>query len=129
MVAAADVLAEIVGENDIADLHGLDRNDLVDAVTAAVEGIPDERGQCVDVCIEALRAAFAELRRRRVEEFAGERALICTCFGVSEEAIESLIARNRPTSVDEVTAACRAGGGCGSCRMLIQEMLDAREIP
>lgn len=129
MVAAADVLAEIVGENDIADLHGLDRNGLVDAVAAAVEGIPDERGQCVDVCIEALRAAFAELRRRRVEEFAGERALICTCFGVSEETIESLIARNRPTSVDEVTAACRAGGGCGSCRMLIQEMLDAREIP
>jgi NAD(P)H-nitrite reductase large subunit len=27
--------------------------------------------------------------------------------------------------VDEVSASLRAGSGCGSCRMLIQELIDS----
>jgi NAD(P)H-nitrite reductase large subunit len=51
--------------------------------------------------------------------------LICTCFFVSEQTIEHEIKSRGLTTVREVTAACSAGGGCGSCRQLIVEILDS----
>ena len=124
MTAAADVLAEIVKDRKLGALHGLDREELNKRIDTELGNIPSERHQCVDVCIEALRAAFVDFRARQIEEFRGEKALICTCFGVSEETIDTHIRAGSIDSVDEVTRICNAGGGCGSCRMLIQEMID-----
>jgi NifU-like protein len=75
-----------------------------------------------------LRLGLADYRTYAIEEFRGERALICTCFGVSEESVQRYIEAEMPETVAEVTAACRAGGGCGSCRMLIQEMIDEQAL-
>jgi NifU-like protein len=75
--------------------------------------------------VAAFRAALAEYRSKVIEEFKGERALICTCFGVSEDTIIKTIERDAPTDISEVSAACKAGTGCGSCRMLIQELIDS----
>jgi NifU-like protein len=61
----------------------------------------------------------------QIEEFTGEKALICTCFGVSEETIERVIANNRCETVEEVSQKCNAGSGCGSCQPLIQEIIDS----
>lgn len=124
MVAAADVLAETLRGKQLADLHSLDHEELISLVENKLTSFPSERGQCADVCIEALRATFANLREKRREEFAGERALVCTCFGVLEETIAAHISEKSLKTTDEVAAVCNAGGGCGSCLMLIQEMLD-----
>ncbi|CAN5281275.1 hypothetical protein BH20ACI2_BH20ACI2_01600 [soil metagenome] len=124
MVAAADVLAEYINGRDLTELHGLRREELRFLIADEVGEIPSERTECADGAIEALRSAFSDLRSRRVEEFRGEEALICTCFGVSQERIESLIDKQVLDTVEEVTLACNAGGGCGSCLMLIQELLD-----
>jgi NifU-like protein len=70
---------------------------------------------------------MAAYRARRIEEFQGEKALICTCFGVSEETIIGAIAENGFTEVEQVSKAYRAGSGCGSCRFLIQELIDMRD--
>jgi NifU-like protein len=71
-----------------------------------------------------LHAALAGYRARRVEEFSGEKALVCTCFGVSEETIERVVAEYEIETVEQVTDFCKAGGGCGTCQPLIQEILD-----
>ncbi|HRI04493.1 MAG TPA: iron-sulfur cluster assembly scaffold protein [Pyrinomonadaceae bacterium] len=126
MIAAADVLAGTLNGKPLRDLHSLDGDELFAAVENKLIPFPAERRQCADVCIEALRATFADLRARRCEEFAGEKALVCTCFGVLEETIASHISERSLKTTDEVAAICNAGDGCGSCRMLIQEMLDAR---
>ena len=126
MIAAADFLAKTVIDRQLGELHGLNRDELQSKIYAEFEAIPDDRRQCVDVCIDALRAAFADFRLRQIEEFSGEKALICTCFGVSEETIESHIRERSIKTVSEITQICNAGGGCGSCRMLIQEMIDIR---
>jgi len=55
----------------------------------------------------------------------GDEALICTCFCVSERVIETEIAEKGLATVSEVIRACNAGGGCGSCHPLIQELLEA----
>ncbi|MEO6466864.1 MAG: (2Fe-2S)-binding protein [Pyrinomonadaceae bacterium] len=84
-----------------------------------------DRSACSRVVLNAFRAAFADHRTRRVEEFRGEKALICTCFGVAEETVEEFVRSSHPADVSEVSQSLRAGAGCGSCRMLIQEIIDA----
>ena len=124
MLAAADVLAGAVTGKHLADLHGLKKDELLAKIDDELGLFPADRLHCEETCIEAFRVAFADYRARQIEEFQGEKALICTCFGVEEETIESLVAKDSIKSVDEVTRITSAGGGCGSCRMLIQEIID-----
>ena len=124
LIAAAEVLAEkIVGEK-LTELHEPGRNALHNAIEIELEKIPLERSHCLEICFDALQQAFSDFRAFQIEEFTGEKALICTCFSVSEETIEKVIEENRSGTVEQVTALCNAGGGCGSCGFLIQEMID-----
>ncbi len=124
MVAAADLLAEYVSGRDLRELHGLRGSELRSLIIEDQGELPADRKDCAWSSIEALTSAFSDLRSRRIEEFRGDKALICTCFGVSEEQIETLIGSQKLETVEDVAMACNAGSGCGSCRMLIQELLD-----
>lgn len=48
---------------------------------------------------------------------------VCYCFGVSEEKIRKTIKKHRLNTVREVTERCRAGGGCHTCWLEIEEIL------
>ncbi len=126
MVASADVLAESLKGQRLTDLHGLADTELSETIVTSFGSASRERKECVDVCFQALHSALADFRASRIEEFAGEKALICTCFGVTEERIEEIIRDCSVESVEDVSAVCNAGLGCGSCRMMIEEMIDAR---
>jgi NifU-like protein len=128
MIAAADELAHHITRKNLADLHGLSDAELNKHIQTNLGEFPTDRRDCAAACIEALRSAFADHRTRQIDEFQGEKALICTCFGVSEGTIENLIAKDSLQTVEQVTSTCNAGGGCGSCRMLIQEMLDELHV-
>ncbi len=84
------------------------------------------REHCPNLAYDALLAAIREFSDAARDEWAGEEALICTCFFVSERTIEHEIATRGLTTVAEVTRVCNAGGGCGSCHQLIQEILDTQ---
>ena len=124
MMAAADVLCGYVKGRPLSDLHGLADDDLRGVIVGELGKTDRERRHCVDTCIGAVHAAFADHRKRLIDEFSGEKAIVCTCFGISEEAIEQHIATGAFETVEQITEVSRAGRGCGSCRMLIQEMLD-----
>ncbi len=129
LVAAADIIAGQLNGRPLSELHGLADSELTAIVEHRVdEGFPGNRQQCLRVVLEGVHAVFANLRERRLGASSPNDAIICTCFSVSEETIEKCIATHEPTTVDEVTALCRAGGGCGSCRMLIGEMLDGAHM-
>jgi NifU-like protein len=119
MVAASECLADRTKGRELREI-GLQDDGRLDEELGA-----QGRKECIDAAGTALRAAFAELRAARVREFRGESALICSCFGVDELSIEESIRHNGLRTVEEVSDTTRAGGGCGSCRMVIQEMLDA----
>lgn len=87
------------------------------------------REHCAKLACDALLAAIREYSDAAREEWIGDEALICTCFFVSERTIEREIATRGLTTVGEVTRACNAGGGCGSCHLLIQEILDTTGPP
>ena len=126
MVASADVLAEYVQGRDLKELHGLRNDELSSLIFEDLGEFSADRGDCAATSIESLIAAFSDLRARRIEEFHGEKALICTCFGVSQDRVKALIDSRKLETLEEVAHACSAGRGCGSCRMLIEELLDKR---
>ena len=115
LVAAAEDLSKRIHGRSLRDLH--------DELTAECHG----RSTCSTTSLNALKRALAEFRSRQIEEFRGEKALICTCFGVEEETIEQRVKRDRLTDLQSVSDATRAGSGCGSCLPLIQEILDAHK--
>jgi NifU-like protein len=127
-IAAAEVLTEKICGKKLTELHGLENEELKTEIENALGIFPDGRNHCAEICFDALHAALNDFRVLQIEEFAGEKALICTCFGVSENEIENVIEQNRIETIEEVTEICNAGGGCGSCRMLIQELIDIYQM-
>ena len=128
MIAAADRVAEIIAGRELTSLQSINEAEFTSVIADQFGLFPLQRSHCLHSVLEAFRSALADHRAYLIEEFRGEKPLICTCFGITEESIENFIASNQPRSVDEVAAGCRAGGGCGSCRMLIQDMLDAQVL-
>lgn len=125
MVAAADLLTENLTGTKLTDLHGIDLKEIGGWLESGLEEFPLYKTQCRDSVIEALKNALADYRKSAIEEFQDEKALICTCFGVSEERIIKVIAENDVADAGEVADICNAGRGCGSCQMMIQEMIDS----
>ena len=55
-----------------------------------------------------------------------QETVICTCTGTSKEKIEQLIAKGADT-LDKIESATGANTGCGSCDILILELLDKKQ--
>lgn len=124
LIAAAEILAETVVGRKLTALHRSDLKVLRNEIENALGEFAESRNHCRELALDALQSAFADFRRSQIEEWSGEKALICTCFGVSEETIETLTVNQSLETVEQVTHACRAGGGCGACQPLIQDILD-----
>jgi len=124
LIASAETLAEKITGRHLTELHRFDRRVLESEIESEIGRFSEHRQHCLELVTESLQSALANFRALQIEEFAGEKALICTCFGVSEETIENLVEKNSLSTIEEVTDACRAGGGCGSCQPLIQEIID-----
>jgi len=97
--------------------------------TAEAARIGVKATNCAALACDALLDAVREYSNAARDDWAGDEALICTCFFVSERTIEREIRTHGLTTVAEVTKGCNAGGGCGSCHQLIQEILDTNDLP
>lgn len=117
LVASASLLTEHVIGKCTAEAAITDLDD-------SFERLEPGREHCPKLACDALLAAIREYSDAARDDWSGDEALICTCFFVSERTIEREITSRGLTSVAEVTRACNAGGGCGSCHQLIQEILD-----
>jgi NifU homolog involved in Fe-S cluster formation len=125
LVAAASVLTERVTGKATADAAAIGQTP--EALIAQLDAAGSEK--CVEIACEALLDAIREYSNAARDDWAGDEALICTCFFVSERTIEREIQARGLTTVSEVTRACNAGGGCGSCHQLIQEILETNDLP
>lgn len=119
LLAAADVLCEKITGAAITE-----NLDVGKIITDELGDFENSRQHCLELTQQTWQAAVNNFRRSQTNDWSGEEILICTCFGVSERTIEQTIENNLLTSVKDVTQVCRAGGGCGSCHFLIQEILD-----
>ncbi len=120
-IASASVLTDLVIGKTVAEAEQLSNKDIADALG----GLPEQKMHCSVMGREALEAALADFRgNRKNGREVLEGNVVCKCFGVTDVEIRRAIRENGLQSVDEVTNYTKAGGGCGGCRGLIQEMLD-----
>jgi NifU-like protein len=125
LIAAASILTESLKGRKIAEAATLVESDaFADAIIEQLDGVPTDRRHCLALCRETLAAALDNYHAAAREEWTGEEALICTCFGVSEQSIERVINARSLRTIAEVTRACNAGGGCHSCHPLIEDILE-----
>ncbi|HAF15019.1 MAG TPA: hypothetical protein DHU55_13165 [Blastocatellia bacterium] len=95
-----------------------------EALKDKLGALPVERSGCPALVREALVSAIQEYSDMARDEWEGDEALICTCFGVSERRIENEIESGGLRTIMEVTKACNAGAGCRSCYSLIEDILE-----
>jgi NifU-like protein len=129
MYASAAIISDVLSGRSTDQLGGMERGEMFAAVTARIGASPPARIGCFDACFDAARSAFAEVRESRIAEYAGETALICTCFGIDEDRLTKLIRDNAVSDLDQLLDITPAGSGCGSCRMMMTELIetDVRE--
>ncbi len=122
LVAASSLLTEQVKGKTTAEAAVLGQSPQK-SVIEELGGWPLDRDHCAALACEALISAVRQYSESVREEWAGDEALICTCFGVSERTIENAIKAGGLLTVAEVTRTCNAGAGCGSCYSLIEDIL------
>jgi len=120
-IASASILTDLIIGKTVSEAEQVTNRDIADALG----GLPEQKMHCSVMGREALEAALADFRGHRE---GGPRELegtvICKCFGVTDVEIRRAIRENGLQSVEEITNYTKAGGGCGGCRDLIQEILD-----
>ena len=127
LVAACSVLTDEVTGKSTAEAAAAARS----TNNSVLSDIPFTNQHCLDLGRKAILNAIISYSDSVRAEWRGEDALICTCFGISEDQIERAIEEKQLRTVGEVTTTTKAGGGCGSCYKLIEDILDttrAREI-
>lgn len=128
LVAASSLLTEMVRGKTTGEAAALGQSPEKSVMERLCEW-PSDRRHCAALACEALVSAIKSYSNAVRKEWAGDEALICTCFGVSERTIEREIQTRGLSTVAEVTNASNAGAGCRSCYPLIEEILSqfARE--
>jgi NifU-like protein len=122
LVASASLLTDQIIGKTTGEAAALgQRPEAIENVLCVVE---KNRADCAVLACTALLSAIATYSDSVRDEWNGDEALICTCFGVSERTIEREIQEKQLRTIAEVTRECNAGAGCRSCYPLIEDILD-----
>lgn len=125
-VASSSMLTEMIIGKTIDEVKKITNKDIADKLG----GLPPEKMHCSVMGYEALEDALKnyghddmvdldDLREEAVRE-----KIVCTCFNVTENLIWDAIKQNGLKTVEEVTNYTKAGGACGKCKALIQDIID-----
>jgi NifU-like protein len=121
-IASSSALTEMIKGLTLDEALNVSNKDIADFLG----GLPEAKMHCSVMGQEALEAAIYKYRGIEVEHHEeDEGALICSCFGISENKIRRVVIENDLISAEEVTNYVKAGGGCGSCLTNIEDIIAA----
>lgn len=127
-VASSSILTEMIIGKTIEEVKKITNKDIADQLG----GLPPEKMHCSVMGYEALEDALKnwddytdldDLRNEETQNKTSEK-IVCTCFGITENVIWDAIKINGLKTVEEVTNYTKAGGACGRCKSVIQDMID-----
>ncbi|MBP7126376.1 iron-sulfur cluster assembly scaffold protein [Myxococcota bacterium] len=135
-IASSEALCRMLEDRRLTPIEALRiRNaDIVDYL----EGLPPQKLHCSVMGAEALQAAVVDWARRRgvpLEELGidptqlaeDEGRVVCRCFNLTEPYIRRKVKELNLRTIEEITAAIKAGGACTSCHHEpggLQDILD-----
>ncbi|MDR3566981.1 MAG: Fe-S cluster assembly protein NifU [Syntrophobacteraceae bacterium] len=117
-IASASAMTEMVKGMTVDEAAKVTNQDIANYLG----GLPEEKMHCSVLGREALEQAISFYKGAPVQ--AEEDKIVCECFGVTQKEIERAVRENRLATVEDVTNYTKAGGGCGNCHPLIQEIID-----
>lgn len=129
-VASSSILTEMIIGKTVEEVMKITNKDIADELG----GLPPEKMHCSVMGYEALEDAlknykddgYVDLNEILDEHYGSNKQekIICTCFQITENVIWDAIKQNGLKTVEEVTNYTKAGGACGKCKSVIQDMID-----
>jgi NifU-like protein len=110
-IASSSALTEMIIGKTIEEAEKITNNDIIDYLGA----LPKQKVHCSVMGREALEAAIYNYRTGKTLDKVLDGEVVCHCFGATDKEIEKLSREQKLTTAEEVTNACKAGGGCGQC--------------
>jgi NifU-like protein len=119
-IASSSALTEMIIGKTLEEAEKITNQDIAEYLG----GLPKQKVHCSVMGREALEAAIYNYRtgKRLDKELDGE--VVCHCFGVTDKEVERVIRENDVKTLEELTNACKAGGGCGNCLPELQNIID-----
>ena len=128
-VASSSILTEMIIGKTVEEVKKITNKDIADELG----GLPPEKMHCSVMGYEALEDALKNFNKEEyvdLDDLLGNKPqeqkgkIICTCFQITEDLIWDAIKQNGLKTVDEVTNYTKAGGACGKCKSIIQDVID-----
>ncbi|MBN2703677.1 MAG: Fe-S cluster assembly protein NifU [Pontiellaceae bacterium] len=118
-IASSSALTEMLIGKTIEEADQITNNDIIDYLGA----LPKQKVHCSVMGREALDAAIYNYRTGKKFDKKLEGEVVCHCFGATDKEIEKLAREQNLTTVEDITNACKAGGGCGQCIPEIEKII------
>jgi NifU-like protein len=119
-IASSSALTEMLTGKTIEEAERITNKDIIDYLGA----LPKQKVHCSVMGREALESAIYNYRTGKTLDRKIDGEVICHCFGATDKEIEKIAREQKLTTAEEITDACKAGGGCGQCIPGIEEIIN-----
>jgi NifU-like protein len=123
-IASSSALTEMIIGKTLEEAEQLTNQDIADYLG----GLPNQKVHCSVMGREALEAAIYNYRTGKKLDKTLDGEVICHCFGVTDKEIEQVLRENDIKTIEDLTNACKAGGGCGNCLPELQVFIDNIDV-
>lgn len=134
-IASSEALCTIIEQGQYTPIEALKITN--EDIIRFLGGLPQQKIHCSVMGAEALESAVynwaqkrgVDLEKLGIRIHANEKEgrIVCKCFGLSEPYLRRKIEELNLRTIEEITAATKAGGACTSCHHApggLQDLLD-----
>lgn len=118
-IASSSVLTVMLIGKSIEEAEQITNKDIIEYLG----DLPKQKVHCSVMGREALEAAIYNYRTGKTLDRQIDGDVVCHCFGATDKEIEKITREQELTTAEEITNACKAGGGCGQCIPEIEQII------